>query len=153
MTPSQRVPLLVFTIEDQHFALHLQSVQRAVRAVEVTPLPGAPEIVLGVINVSGRIIPVADTRMRLGLARREIRVDDAFILAHTGRLAIALIADSVEGLVELATETVTGAEKIVPGLELVEGIAKLETGLVLIEDLGKFFSLDESIAIEEALKT
>ena len=43
--------LVLFTLDDQRYALHLSAVERVVRAVEITLLPKAPEIVLGVISV------------------------------------------------------------------------------------------------------
>lgn len=43
--------VVVFTLEGQQYALPLSAVERIVHAVEITPLPKAPEIVLGVINM------------------------------------------------------------------------------------------------------
>ncbi len=41
---------VVFILDEQRLALPLSATERIVRAVEVTLLPKAPEIVLGVIN-------------------------------------------------------------------------------------------------------
>ena len=54
--------LVVFTVDDQHYALDLVSVERVVRAVEITHLPQAPDTVMGVINFEGKVIPVVNTR-------------------------------------------------------------------------------------------
>ena len=45
-------------------------VERVVQAVEITPLPGAPDGMLGVIDVAGRVLPVFDLRQRLELPPR-----------------------------------------------------------------------------------
>ncbi len=42
---------MVFKLDDQPYALPLAVVERIVRAVEVTPLPDAPRIMLGVVDV------------------------------------------------------------------------------------------------------
>ena len=42
--------LVVFSLDEQKYALHLSRVEKIVGAVEITPLPKAPEIVLGVFN-------------------------------------------------------------------------------------------------------
>src|SRR6266702_6864069 len=97
-----RVRLVVFSLDGQRYALHLSAVERVVRTVLVTPLPGAPLIVLGVINAHGRIIPVIDVRRRFGLSSRETTLSDSLILAHTPRRMVALGADSTEGLLESA---------------------------------------------------
>jgi len=145
--------LVRFSLDQQRYALYLSAVERVVPAAEVTPLPKAPEIVLGVLNAGGRIIPVVNIRRRFRLPEREIDVQDQLILAHTGKRPVALVVDSVTGIAEVADEQVTAADRILPGLEQVEGVARLEDGLMLIHDLGKFLSLDEEQELGAALKT
>jgi len=78
MNPSNQ--LVAFTLEGQSFALDLGTVHRVVRAIEVTPLPNAPDIILGVINVRGELATVVDLRHRFRMPTREIRPSDQFIL-------------------------------------------------------------------------
>jgi purine-binding chemotaxis protein CheW len=143
--------LVVFALEDQRYALHLSAVERIVRAVEMTPLPKAPEIVIGVINVQGRIIPVFNIRRRFHLPEREIELSDQLIIANTARRTVALPVDTVDGVIERLSEEVTPADQVLPRIEYVEGIVKLENGLVLIHDLDKFLSIDEGTKLDEAL--
>jgi len=144
--------LLVFTLDEQRYALHLSAVERVVRVIEITPLPKAPEIVLGVINMHGRIIPVVDTRKRFRLRECEIGLSDQLIIANTDTRPVALIVDSVTGVAEQSKDTIVQAEKIVPGMEYVEGVLKLDDGMVLIHDLDGFLSLKEEKALERAMR-
>lgn len=144
--------LVVLTLDEQRYALPLSTVEKIVRVVEVTPLPRAPDIVFGVINVQGQIVPLVNIRKRFRLAERETNLSDQVIIAHTSTRTVALLADAVSGVVECAPEEVTAAEKIIPGLEYVEGVAKLEAGMVLIHDLGKFLSLEEEKTLDMALQ-
>ena len=143
--------LVAFTLDGQRYALRLPVVQRIVRMVEVTPLPKAPEIVLGLINLQGKIIPVLNIRKRFGLRERETSLSDQLIIAHTARRSVALAVDSVTGVVERLTGEITEAGKIVPGAEYVEGVAKLEDGLMFIHDLDRFLSLDEEQRLQDLL--
>ena len=52
--------IVVFSLDELLYALPLQAVVRVIHAVEIRHLPEAPEIISGIINVQGRIIPVAD---------------------------------------------------------------------------------------------
>lgn len=45
--------LIVFVLDSQHYALPLLAVDRVVRMVAITPLPNAPDIILGVVNFQG----------------------------------------------------------------------------------------------------
>ena len=143
--------LVVFSIERQRYALHLSAVDRALRAVQVTPLPNAPAIVLGVINVEGRVVPVVNIRARFGLDEREMRLSDALILARTPKRTVVLSADAVEGLLERPTRQFQDATSIFPELPYLQGVAKLDDGLVLIHDLASFLSLDEERELDVAM--
>ena len=148
---NQSNQLVVFTLDEQHYALHLASVERVARRVELTPLPKAPAIVLGVINVQGRIIPVVNLRKRFGLVERGIRLSEHIILAHTLKRAVALVVDTVNGIIERSDHEVIAAQRILPGLEYVEGVIKLDEGLILIHDLGTFLSLEEEKMLDAAM--
>lgn len=143
--------VLAFHLDSQCFALHLAAVERVVRMVSVTPLPAAPEIVTGVINVHDRIVPVVDIRRRFRLPEREPVVSDHLIIARTPSRPVALIADSASGVVECAEQEVVAADQIVPGMRYINGVAKLRDGMILIHDLGTLLSLDEERALADAM--
>jgi len=143
--------LVVFTFAENRYALNLASVERIVHALEITPLPKAPEIVLGVINIAGRIVPVLDMRKRFRLPEREIQVTDHVVIATTARRRVALLVDSVVGVVESSTAQRIAAEQVLPRMPYVEGIVKLDDGMVLIHDLDAFLSLEEEKAIDAAI--
>src|SRR5690606_4917648 len=60
---------------------HVRGVQRA---VAVTPWPGAPEIIDGVLDVRGAVVPVIDLGRRFGLPRRPLRASQSMVLVWTG---------------------------------------------------------------------
>jgi len=93
--------IVLFSLDEPRYALYLSAVERVVRAVEITPLPKAPNIVLGIINFQGKIIPVIDIRQRFHLRRREINLEDQFIIARTSKRLVVLVVDSVTGVYEL----------------------------------------------------
>jgi purine-binding chemotaxis protein CheW len=144
-------PLVVFRLDLQRYALELEVVERVIRAVEVTPLPSAPEIVLGVIDMEGRVLPVLNLRRRFNLPEREIHPDDQFLVARTSRRLVALFVDAVEAVIERPESGTIGAAEIVPGVEQIRGVIQLEEGLVLIHDLERFLSLDEAQLLDEAI--
>lgn len=145
--------LVIFILNEQRYALFLPAVGRILRMVEITPLPKAPEIVLGVINMQGRIVPVLDIRKRFRLPERELDPSDQLVIACTSKRAVALAVDKVIGVVERSGQEVIAAEKILPGMEYVEGVAKLEDGMILIHDLDTFLSLEEEKALDEVMRS
>ena len=144
--------IVVFTLDEQCYALYLSAVERVVRIVEITLLPKAPEIVFGVVNVKGWIIPVINVRRRFRLPEREIKVSDQLIIAQTTKRLVALIIDSVSGIIECSEREVIAAEEILPGMEYVKGVVKLKEGLILIHDIDKCLSLEEEKMLDDAIR-
>jgi len=143
--------IVLFTLDEPRYALYLSAVERVVRAVEITPLPKAPGIVLGVINWQGKILPVMDIRRRFHLPERETDPDDRFIIARAAGRLVALAAESVTGLRGLTDLEEASAAQAVPYAEHLKGVAKVEGDLVLICDLDRFLSLDEEQKLDAAL--
>jgi purine-binding chemotaxis protein CheW len=143
--------LVAFILDERQYALPLKAVHRVVRMVEVTPLPKAPEVVLGVIDFQGSIIPVMSMRKRFGLPEPENSLSDQLIVAHMATRSVALVVNSVIGVVERVAEEVTEAQKIVPGAQYVEGITRLEGGILFIYDLDRFLSKKEERQLDGLL--
>ncbi len=135
--------LLVFELDNKYFALFLNIVERVIHAVEITPLPGSPQTVSGVINLEGKIIPVFNIRRRFLFTEKEINPSDKIIIAQTKKRTVAVLVDSVNELIEISENEITQSEKVLPELNYIEGIVKLKEGLILINNLDKFLSLNE----------
>jgi len=144
--------LVVFMLDAMRYALRLSCVERIVRIVEIAALPQAPEIVLGIINVHGEIMPVLDVRKRFCLPERELELDSHLVIARTTRRRVALAVDAALGVVEGTAQNTTAGDKILPHLNYVQGVVRLEDGLALIHDLDTFLSLEEENTLEQAMK-
>jgi purine-binding chemotaxis protein CheW len=145
--------IVIFVLDNQRFALHLPVVERVTRAVFVTALPGAPEIVMGAINVHGQVIPVVDVRQRLGLPQRALEISDYFIVAHTTSRTVALAVDEIIGVLEVAQQDVVPTSEIIRDLPHLEGAIRITNDLILIYDLTEFLSLEEEAVLQKAMAT
>ncbi|SFN98693.1 CheW protein [Nitrosospira briensis] len=144
---------IVFVLDSQRYALHLSAVDRVVRMVHITPVSSAPDVLLGVVNLEGRVMPVINVRHRFNLPKRKIHLSDLLIFARTERRSVVLVADAVTDVIECSERSLISAELILPGLEQIEGIIKFEDGLVAIQNLDKFLSLEEEKFLDLALAT
>ena len=86
------VRLVLFTVDKQTYALPLAAAERVLHMVEVTPLPGAPDAVEGVINIQGEVVPVDGILMSAALA--------LLVLEGTRRMAgFSLVGFTLAGVV------------------------------------------------------
>jgi purine-binding chemotaxis protein CheW len=92
--------LLAIRLDGTPYAIPIESVREIVRLRPMTPVPGAPPAVCGVISLRGDIVEVIDLRVRLGLAvgatGRASRI--VTVSAAVGQLA-GLLVDAVEEVV------------------------------------------------------
>lgn len=144
--------LVVFILDEQQYALNLSCVERIVRAVEVTPLPDAPEEVLGVINVEGRVIPVLNTRKRLGLPERELELHDLFIIVSENGRTLALVADQVRPVLEIPVQEVVSPDRVLPGTGYVQSVAKVDDGMIVVLTIEKALSFSDQKKVFAAIE-
>ncbi|HUX52915.1 MAG TPA: chemotaxis protein CheW [Williamwhitmania sp.] len=143
--------IVLFSLDGQHYGLYLAAVDRVVPLVEIISLPKAPDIVMGVINFHGEIIPVINIRKRFNLPIRELELDDQLIIARTSKRLVALVVDLVLDVQELKNSQLVDIKESFHYTNYLAGIAKVDDDIVLIHDLEKFLSLDEQQEIGKAL--
>lgn len=143
--------LLVFKLDNWHCALPISIVAKAYLAVAVTALPETPDIILGLINVHGTLLPVVNIRKRFHLPEKKMMPSDRMIIASTRKRQVALVVDSIVGVIECAEEEITSADTILSGLDYVEGVVKTGSGMILVHDLDRFLSLEEETQLDHAL--
>jgi purine-binding chemotaxis protein CheW len=141
--------ILLFAVAEMKHALSLSGVERVELAAEVTPLPEAPHVVIGAINVRGQILPVLSMRRRLHLPERSVTTSDWIIIVQCSRRRIALVVDEVMGVRTALQSDFTSAEALSEGLGCVAGAVRTEEGIVLIHDLELFLSEEEEMALEK----
>jgi purine-binding chemotaxis protein CheW len=142
---------VLFFLDGGRYALPLGAVDRIVRAVQITPLPGAPAAVLGAVDVAGQVLPVFNLRRRFGLRDRPLRPHDHFLIARTAERAAVLVIDAAGGLIEGSSHAVVDADEITAGMPHISGVIVRADGLVLIHDLDQFLTAAEERALDEAL--
>lgn len=130
------VSIVVFTLDEQRYALPYEDVKRIVRLVAISPLPNPHSDILGVINLQGQVIPVMDIRKKLDLKKREFEMQDLLIvLEKSGRL-IALVGDSVS-FQEYQKNEAIQADNVMRGIETVDKIIRDESGVIHLLNVNK----------------
>lgn len=149
---SDPMQLVVFALDELRYALPLAVVERALRMVEITRLPKAPEMVHGVIDLHGEIVPVLDVRKRFQLPEKEPGLSDHLIVARTAKRRVVLVADAVAEVIALPAEARIEPGTILPGMEYCSGVVRLDGGMIFIHDLDVFLSLKEEQALDAAIE-
>ncbi len=144
--------VVAFRLDDERFAVTLSRVERIVRAVEITHLPDAPNTVHGVINVEGRIVPVVNTRKRLGMPERDIDLNDLFVIVNDNGMSLAFVADEVLPVMEIPGSLLVASEEVLPGRRFVQGIADTDNGMIMLLDIDQALSYEEHDDLQRSAK-
>src|SRR5215212_7822427 len=110
-----RREILVFEIGGRRYGLPAAEVRELLRAVTILPLPLAPAVVEGVINLRGVVAPVLDIRARLGLPAKAAEPSDHLIVVAAGGRPVVLRIDRALGLATLDEAQIGQAGGVVPG--------------------------------------
>jgi len=142
MAKEQSYQMLIFSCNDNLYAIEAKSIERVLRAVETTPVPNSPFILYGIFDLQGMTVPVFSLRRLLSLPEKSIELEDMIIVFHAGKKLAALLTDSVAGVFECVKDNRADAGELFGDLDLKE-IIRWQEKLLPVLDIGAL--IDEEI--------
>jgi purine-binding chemotaxis protein CheW len=140
--------LVVLTLELQgeSFAIETSYVREILDPGPVTAVPGANPIADGLINVRGRVVPLADLRLIFGMEQKSAGVDARIVVIEVvvdgDPTTIGIRADKVNAVTELAAGSLEATPRI--GLrwdpEFITCMGKRDGDFIAVLDMGRIFS-------------
>lgn len=107
--------VLEFLLTYETYAIETRWVAETYPLKDLTPLPGTPPFVAGIINVRGRILSVIDIRKFFDLPEKGLTDLNKVIIMHNGEMEFGILADEILGTrtiplseVQLPLPTLTG---------------------------------------------
>jgi len=140
---------LTFTLADEQYAVNVQYVWKVLEYTQITKVPNTSDFMLGVINLHGSVVPVMDLRKKFNLPEKEQTIDTSIIAIEIetddGKLPVAVLADSVQEVIDLDEQHIEPAPKIGTRVndDFIEGMGKKDDEFIIILDIEKVFSIDE----------
>ena len=144
--------IILFYLEERTYAVPISDVRKIELASDITPLPEAPDIVAGIVNLKGDIVPVVNIKKRFNMKESGVRLTDYFIFGKKSVHNIALLVDKIGDIIEIRESDIVEREFILPELGFVEGALKLEGNIILIHDLEKCLTPGEKQSLEKAMQ-
>ena len=137
---------LTFHLADELYGLDILKVREIIGIQEVTKVPGADDYLIGVINLRGKVIPVADLRKRFSLPQREYDVRTCIIVVEiageAASVSIGIVVDAVDAVVNLRDDQVEKAPVFSSEIsrDCIRGLGKFEKQVVILLDIDKVCS-------------
>src|ERR1700694_5901561 len=128
-----------FRIGNETYGVRIAAVREIVRVPEITSVPSAPDLIEGVINLRGKIIPVMDLRKRFGQTEVQSDKKNRILVVELDNKLIGLIVNAASEIVKIPPP---GNEA--PGRLFAEGescyvprVGKLKGRLIILLDISK----------------
>ena len=123
---------VTFRVGERCLALPLGQVDRVLRMVQLISVPEAPDVIQGLINLHGEIMPAVSLRARLGLPMRPVHVDDRILVIKNRGRRMGLVVESVEAVVEVTADQVEKPEGSLVKAPLLRALIRKEEDIYLV---------------------
>ncbi len=136
---------VTFKLEGETYGINVMQVQEVLRVSEITPVPGAPSYILGIINLRGNVVTVLDTRMRFGLPMYETDDASRVVIVESNGNVLGLLVDSVAEVVYLRSSEIESAPNVGndESSKYIQGVYSNEGNLLILVDVNKLLSSNE----------
>lgn len=143
---------LTFFLGAEEYGVEILKVQEIIAALPITRLPRSPSFLRGVINLRGRIIPVVDLRLRLGLPPGEPGERACIIVVRVAGVEMGLLVDRVSEVADVAAEEIAPPPPMSGGVreDFLLGIAHARSVIRLLLDADRVLDRDEIAAVRTA---
>ncbi|MBI9067707.1 MAG: chemotaxis protein CheW [Salinivirgaceae bacterium] len=150
---------LVFKIGNEEFAANASKVQRILEMQILTSLPKVYKYMKGVINLMGKVLPVIDARLKMGMEEKEPDAQTCIIVLEivkgTKVVETGIIVDSVQSVIEIDEHEIKDPPTL--GFEVnsdfISGMVEQESKFIMLLDVDNVFSVDEVVSLQEISET
>ena len=139
------IQLVTFRLMDETYGINVMQVQEVLRVTEIAPVPGAPDYVLGIVNLRGNVVTVIDIRTRFGLPTTERDDASRIVIIESDEQVVGMLVDSVAEVVELRQSEIDSAPNTGndESSRYIQGVASRDDDLLIVVDLNRLLNEEE----------
>jgi purine-binding chemotaxis protein CheW len=137
-----KMQCVTFELDNETYGINVMQVQEVLREIEVAPVPGAPNYVIGIINLRGNVVSVIDARTRFGLASIERTGMSRIIVIEAHKQIIGVLVDGVAEVVDVKLDEIETAPNVGndESSRYIDGVVSWRDKLLILVDLDKLLS-------------
>lgn len=141
---------LTFLLENEEYAVEILKVQEIIQMQKVTPVPGSPEFIRGVINLRGRVIPIVELRTKFNMAKKNDTEKTAIVVmmienSSGNSMTMGIIIDEVKEVKDVDAGSIEKTPALGSSIDtgFIMGICKDEGTVKMLLDINKVLSNEE----------
>ena len=149
--PERSIPVVMAELAGETLAFRSSDIEEVVRVVAVSPLPGTPPNIEGVIDVRGELVPVLNLRRRMGYEATPLNLTDRLLLIRAPGRRIAVRVDGVGNVTIMPEAEFLAADGVLTNGSGIAGVFRSDAGLALFADIDAFLTETERLTLQDAL--
>ncbi len=136
---------VTFQLGSETYGINVLQVREVLRVTDITPVPGAPEHVLGIINLRGNVVTVMDCRRCFDLPDKEHDDLSRIVIVEAAGQIVGILVDSVAEVVYLRSSQIDHAPNVgaEDGAKYIQGVYSRDDELLILVDLNKLITPEE----------
>ena len=144
---------LTFDLAEEEYGLEILRVREIIGMMEITPVPRTPDFVLGVVNLRGKVIPVADLRLKFGLPYKDPDERTCVIVVEVqnqgSTIQMGIVVDRVNEVVDVQADDVEPTPSFGASLDtaFILGMAKVGEKVKILLDIDRVLTSAEAAAM------
>jgi len=137
--------VIVFQLEDEEYAIPVDSVGSIERVLPITRVPRTAPYVKGVINLRGVVTPVIDLKQKLKNKPTTFDDETRIIIVNVKEVTVGLIVDSANDVIDIKRDKIEPSPETIGKevKEFIEGVVKMDNRLFILLDLEKVLFEEE----------
>jgi len=146
---------LCFMLNNENYCIDILRVKELMGMTAITPLPGTPGFIRGIINLRGLIIPVVDLRLKFGLPFLDYSKRTCIIVVEVAyeseTILMGIVVDAIQEVVSIPDEKLSKIPYISAQVksEYIKGIADTPEGIQIVLDVMKVLNEKELAVVRE----
>jgi purine-binding chemotaxis protein CheW len=144
---------LTFGLGDEVYGLEILKVQEIIGLLRVTRVPGLPDVIRGVVNLRGKVIPVVDLRRKFSMEAKADTERTCIVVVRVWRegqaVTVGLIVDDVREVLAITEDQLEAVPRFSGEVEtaFLLGMAKISPRVVMLLDVDQILSSTELWAV------
>ncbi len=138
---------LTFRVANEEYGLAILKVREIIGLMDVTPVPHMPRHVRGVINLRGKVVPVIDLRLKLGMPPAAPTAQTCIVVVDVGA-PVGVIVDAVCEVLDVADSQIDPPPALGASVDtsFVLGLGKVRDGVKILLDIDRMLAAGQSDA-------
>ncbi len=138
--------LMGFKLGEEEYAVDIMQIKEITIPTEMTPIPRAPEYILGILSLRGSILPVFDAKKRIGLPARERTNRTRIIIVNHQGEEVGLLVDGVTSAAHIPSSAIEPPPPILKGVEAeyITGVGRVDDRMMIIMDIEEVCRMEET---------